>query len=85
LLIYFKVFQAMRQEPRTGREAMLGKKGIVLEDIDPAGKIQFAGEIWNATTTGKRFTRGEWIRIAAVRNLMLLVEEMPNHEQLEQQ
>jgi membrane-bound ClpP family serine protease len=79
-LIYFRVFQAMRQEPRTGREAMMGKKGVVVEDIDPEGKIQYAGEIWNATTTGKRFSKGEWIRIAAIRDLMLLVEEMPIRE-----
>jgi membrane protein implicated in regulation of membrane protease activity len=79
-LIYSRVFQASRQVPRTGREAMVGKKGIVIEDIDPAGKIQYAGEIWNATSTGKRFAKGELIRIAAVRNLMLLVEELPNHE-----
>jgi inner membrane protein len=79
-LIYYRVFQAMRQEPVTGQEAMLGKKGIVVEDIDPVGKIQYAGEIWSATTTGERFSKGELIRIAAVRNLMLLVEEMPKGE-----
>jgi hypothetical protein len=60
---------------------MLGKEGIVVEDIDPAGKIQYAGEIWNATTTGKRLSKGDLVRIAAVRNLMLLVEEMPKHEE----
>jgi membrane-bound ClpP family serine protease len=84
-LIYIRVFQALMRVPRTGREAMLGKKGLVIEDIDPAGKIQYPGEIWNATTTGKRLTKGELIRIAAVQNLMLLVEEMPNHEWSERQ
>jgi membrane protein implicated in regulation of membrane protease activity len=76
-LIYFKLFQAMRREPQTGQEAMLGKKGVVLEDIDPEGKIQFAGEVWDATTTRKRFSKGELVRIASIRGLMLLVEEMP--------
>jgi membrane protein implicated in regulation of membrane protease activity len=76
-LIYFKLFQAMRREPQTGQEAMLGTQGVVLEDIDPEGKIQFAGEVWDATTTRKRFSKGELVRIASIRGLMLLVEEMP--------
>jgi membrane-bound ClpP family serine protease len=80
LLIYFKLFQAMRREPQTGQEAMLGKKGVVIEDIDPEGKIQYAGEIWDAKTTRKRFLKGELVRIASIRGLMLLVEEMPNRE-----
>jgi membrane protein implicated in regulation of membrane protease activity len=79
-LIYFRVFQAMRQQPQTGQEAMVGKKGVVVEDINPEGKIQYAGEIWNATTISKRFSKGELVRIAAIRGLMLLVEQMPNRE-----
>ena len=76
LFIYFKIFQAMRQEVRTGREAMLGKKGVVIEDIVPEGKIQYANEIWDATAKGKRFLKGEQVRISGIRGLWLLVEEM---------
>jgi hypothetical protein len=32
-------------EVRTGQEAMLGKEGLVVKDIDPEGKIQYASEI----------------------------------------
>lgn len=79
-LIYIRVFQAMRQRPLTGREAMVGKQGVVVQDIDPEGKIELAGEIWNATTTGKRFSKGELIRITAISGLMLRVDEMPKGE-----
>ncbi len=77
ILLYFKIFQAMRQDVQTGQEAMLGKKGLVVEDIDPEGKIQFTSEIWDAVTKGKRFLKGEQVRISGFQGLRLLVEEIP--------
>ena len=74
--LYFKIFQAMHQEVQTGQEAMLGKKGLAVEDIAPEGKIQYNGEIWDATAKGKRFFKGDQVRICGVRGLLLLVEEM---------
>lgn len=76
LFVYFKIFQAMRQEVQVGREAMLWKKGLVVEDIAPEGKIQYNGEIWDAHAKGKRFFKGDHVRICGVRGLLLLVEEM---------
>ncbi len=77
LFLYFKIFQAMRQDVKTGQEAMLGKKGLVVEDIDPEGKIQYANEIWDATARGSRFLKGEQVKIRGVRGLVLQVEKMP--------
>jgi membrane-bound ClpP family serine protease len=59
VFIYFKIFQAMRLKPRTGKSAMLGKTCRVIRDIAPDGKIQYATEIWNATANGKRIPAGE--------------------------
>jgi membrane-bound serine protease (ClpP class) len=75
--LYFKVFQAMRLEVRTGQEAMLGKEGLVVEDIAPEGKVQYASETWDAMTKGKRFLKGEKIRISGFQGMRLLVEERP--------
>ena len=61
--IYFKIFQAMRINPWNGKEAMLGKNGLVIQDIDPEGKIQYATEIWNAIADGKKFMRGDEVII----------------------
>lgn len=77
LFLYFKIFQAMRQQVKTGREAMLGKKGMVVEDIDPDGKVQYANEIWDATAGGSCFLKGEQVKIMGIRGLVLLVEKMP--------
>ena len=75
LFLYFKIFQAMRQEAKTGQEAMLGKKGLVVEDIDPEGKIQYANEIWDATARGSHLLQGEQVKIRGIRGLVLQVEK----------
>jgi membrane-bound ClpP family serine protease len=80
LFLYFKVFQAMRRKVCTGQEAMLGRNGVVVEDIDPEGRIQCANEIWNAATKGRSLLKGEKVRITHIKRLMLLVEGMQTDE-----
>jgi len=63
MLLYYKIFQAMRAKVRNGQAAMLGKTGVVLQNIDPEGKIKYAAEIWNAVADGKRFLAGEKVVI----------------------
>ena len=75
-LIYINIFKAMRQQVQTGQEGMLGKKGLVIQDINPEGKIQYAGEIWDAKTKGDRFSRGDQVKICGVQGLVCLVEEI---------
>lgn len=65
----------MRMEVRTGQEAMLGKEGLVVKDIDPEDKIQYASEIWDAMAEGKRLLKGERVKIIGFQGLRLLVEE----------
>ena len=83
LLVYLKIFQAMRHKVQTGQEAMLGKKVVVVEDIDPEGKVQYASEIWGAMVKGKRLSKGEQVMISGFQGLRLLVVEMPDESMME--
>ena len=67
----------MRRRVRTGRKAMLGRKALVIKDIDPEGKIEYASEIWDAAGNGKRFLKGDRIIIRGFQGLSLVVEEIP--------
>ena len=80
LFLYFKIFRAMQQQARTGFEGMMGKKGEVVEEINPEGKIWYGGEIWDATSETKKFAKGEQVRISGRNGLVLLVEEMVGGE-----
>ena len=78
LFIYFKIFQAMHMKPWNGKEAMLGRIGLVIQDIDPEDKIQYATEIWNALADGKKFAKGDKVIIRGFSwGLKVLVEDIP--------
>ena len=72
----------MRQQVQTGVEGMLGKKGVVIEDIDPEGKIQYATETWCAMAKGNRLSKGDQVKICGTHGLMLLVEKIPTDKGL---
>ena len=79
-ILYFKIFQALRMKPCTcnGKEAMLGRTGLVIQDIDPIGKIQYATEIWNAVADGNKFAKGDKVVIGGFGwGLSVLVQEIP--------
>jgi membrane-bound serine protease (ClpP class) len=77
MLLYYKIYQAMTVKVLTGQEAMVGRIGVVVQDIDPEGKIQCATEIWNAIAAGKKFLEGEKVVISGFFGLNVVVEETP--------
>jgi len=78
LFLYFLIFKAMMMKPRVGKEAMLGKTVVVIKDIAPEGKIQYATEIWNAMTEGKMFSVSEKVIINGFGwGMNVLVKEVP--------
>jgi membrane protein implicated in regulation of membrane protease activity len=81
LVLYFLIFKAMRMKPQVGREAMLGQTGVVIKDIAPEGKIEYAAEIWNAMTDGRKFAVGEKVLIDGFWGLNLIVKEAPAEKQ----
>jgi len=79
ILLYYKIYQAMRARVHNGLEAMLGKTGVVLKNIDPEGKIKYATEIWNAVAEGKKFLKGEKVVINGFSyGLRVIVGEPPD-------
>ena len=68
----YVMFKSMRDKPVTGFEAMIGKEAVVIENIDPEGKIDLQNEIWTATTGGKK--------VVKARGLVLIVESMDENE-----
>jgi membrane protein implicated in regulation of membrane protease activity len=48
---------------------------VVVEDVAPEGKVRFKNELWAATSSGKRFFKGERVRINGLQGLKLIVGE----------
>ncbi|MEJ2728205.1 MAG: NfeD family protein [Deltaproteobacteria bacterium] len=73
---HYFMYQSMRAKNRSGLEAMIGGKALVMEDIDPEGKIKFKTELWNATARGKKIEAGKKVRILGAQGLVLIVENL---------
>ena len=68
----------MRMKPWNGKESMLGRSGLVIQDFEPEGKIQYGTEIWNAMADGKKFVKGDKVIIRGFGwGLRVLVQEKP--------
>ena len=65
----------MRLKPRLGKEAMLGKTAMVIQNVDPEGKISYATEIWNAMADGEKFSKGDKVIIHGFWGMKVLVKE----------
>jgi membrane-bound ClpP family serine protease len=73
--VYFKMIAAMRSKVRTGKEGMIGEEALVLEDINPEGKVMVWSEIWAATGNGKRFRKGQKVVVQDFKGLTAIVGE----------
>ncbi|MBN1447835.1 MAG: nodulation protein NfeD [Bacteroidetes bacterium] len=79
LFVVGKGIAIMRKKPTTGVEGMIGERGVVLEPLDPVGSISIHGEIWKArSTSGAGIEAKRTVRVTAMDNLTLLVEEQPD-------
>jgi membrane-bound serine protease (ClpP class) len=73
---YLVMFKSMRSKAQTGLEAMIGDEAVVIEDIDPEGKVEIRGEIWDATARGRKFLTGKRVKISGARGLVLIVADL---------
>ena len=54
---------------------MIGCKAVVVEDINPDGKVRVGNEIWVATATDRKFFKGQIVRIAEIQGLKVIVAD----------
>lgn len=74
VIVNFKMMQSMKLPVKTGLEEMIGRDAIVIDDLDPEGKVRINSEIWTATAKGGRYEQGEKVKIIGARGLLLVVE-----------
>jgi membrane-bound serine protease (ClpP class) len=59
---------------KTGKEALIGSRGIVITDLKPKGEIRIMGEFWQATVKDKWVTNGEKVEVVDMDGMLLVVE-----------
>ena len=75
IVVNFKMMKSMKLPVKTGLEEMIGQEAVVIDDIDPEGKVRFKNEIWTAMGDGRRIEKGSKVKIIGAQGMVLIVEE----------
>lgn len=72
-----KKFFKNKDDTKMNNNAMIGKKGIVIKEINPleeTGQVKVAGELWSAITLDKeKIAINEMIKVINVKGVKLVV------------
>ena len=66
------VVRAHRRRPTTGKEGLVGGKGVAKTDLKPEGVVEIRGELWNAVAEDT-IKSGEKIQVKEVEGMMVKV------------
>jgi membrane-bound ClpP family serine protease len=72
--IDIKMMTSMMWPVKTGLEEMIGEEAWVVEEVNPEGKVRINGELWNARTKNKGYSKGDKAKIIGAQGLVLLLE-----------
>lgn len=73
--VYFKIIAAIKSRVQTGMEGMTDRDAIVVEDINPEGKVRYRNELWVAAAEDKKFFKGQRVRIHGFQGLKVIVRD----------
>lgn len=68
--------KARKAKVTTGKEGMIGLKGVARTRLEPHGKVFVRGELWNAESLGGPVEEGEEVEVVEVEGLKLKVRKV---------
>jgi membrane-bound serine protease (ClpP class) len=75
MILLFALFRSFKQKVATGDQGMIGLVGVADSDIGRGGRVRVRGEYWAAYSDAP-IAAGKTVRVAAIENLKLKVEEV---------
>ncbi len=75
ILVVYLAIKAHRRKPTTGREGLVGKKGIAKSKIDPQGKVFVHGEYWDAVSD-ETISEGTKVKVTEVKDNEIKVKKV---------
>jgi membrane-bound serine protease (ClpP class) len=73
-VIFYIGVKAQFRRVKTGREALIGAKGIATSDLKPKGEVRVMGEFWEATVLTGEITTGQAIEVVGMEGMFLVVK-----------
>ena len=74
--------KAQRLKVVTGSGALIDKKGIVTEALDPMGMVRVNGELWKAESLTGPIQKDEKIRVVRIEGFKLFVEKLSEAQEV---
>lgn len=74
-LVYLAVRGQMRK-PVSGKEGMIGERGVARTDLAPSGQVFIHGEIWQAEAETGEVHAGDAVEITGIQGLHLKVKKV---------
>ena len=73
-LIFYAGIMAQFRRVKTGKEALIGAKGIAVSDLNPKGEIRVMGEFWEATAKDATIAAGQTVEVVSMDGVYLVVK-----------
>ena len=77
--IYWKIIQAQRRRPVSGKRAMIGDRAVVVRVGGDAVEVEYEGEIWRAISP-EPLHQGQQVIIESVEGLILRVAPLKSRD-----
>ncbi len=72
-VIFYMGVEAQFRRVKTGKEALIGAKGIATSDLKPKGEVRVLGEFWEATAKEARLVAGQIVEVVGMEGMFLVV------------
>ncbi|MGD9140465.1 MAG: nodulation protein NfeD [bacterium] len=72
--------RAQRRKPTTGREGLVGMRGVTTTDVDPSGQAFIRGELWSVEADG-RIEKGEVVEVVSMDGLVVRIRRAGSRDE----
>jgi membrane-bound serine protease (ClpP class) len=73
-VIFYVGVKAQFRRVKTGKEALIGAKGIATSDLKPKGEVRVMGEFWEATAKDTTISVGQAVEVVGMEGMFLVVK-----------
>jgi membrane-bound serine protease (ClpP class) len=72
--IFYAGVKAQFKRVKTGKEALIGAKGIAATELNPKGEVRVLGEFWEATSKDASISVGQAVEVVGMEGMVLVVK-----------
>jgi membrane-bound ClpP family serine protease len=72
--IFYVGVKAQFKRVKTGKEALIGSRGLATSDLKPKGEVRVMGEFWEATAKDTTIGVGQAVEVVGLEGMFLVVK-----------